>query len=243
MANTARWVLLASLLTLGTALAQDVGDLEIIVVPAEAVITVTGPDGYAETFTGSQTLEGLVVGTYIIAATLEGYQPIEERVEVVAGGLATLDTELIAVGVLEDVETVPAEVDATIQVPQGPAGPPGPPGPIGPRGPAGAAGPPGPQGETGPPGPPGPQGEQVKRVPQGRWVRRDLLVLKVNKVNKARPVQQDRPDLRVSRAKPVLSALPDHKVRRAAWVLPVPADLPVPRVPVVQPAHKVTSAL
>ena len=76
--------------------AAEAGALEITLDPAETVITVTGPDGYAEEFTGSQTLEGLAPGEYVIAATLEGYQPTETTVEVAPGEVLPVEVILEA---------------------------------------------------------------------------------------------------------------------------------------------------
>ncbi len=73
------------------------GGMQLTLEPAEAVVTITGPDGYAEEITGgSQTLDGLVPGEYIIAATLEGYQPSETQVEVAPGEVVPVEILLEA---------------------------------------------------------------------------------------------------------------------------------------------------
>ena len=76
--------------------AAEAGALELTLDPAETVITVTGPDGYTEEFTGSQTLDGLAPGEYVIAATLEGYQPTETTVEVAPGEVLPVEVILEA---------------------------------------------------------------------------------------------------------------------------------------------------
>ena len=76
--------------------AAEAGALELTLDPTETVITVTGPDGYAEEFTGSQTLEGLVPGEYVIAATLEGYQPTETTIQVAPGEVLPVEVILEA---------------------------------------------------------------------------------------------------------------------------------------------------
>ena len=72
------------------------GAMNITFEPADAIVNITGPDGFTQELTSSQTLEGLAPGEYVVAATLEGYQPSETRVEITAGEVVPVDIILEA---------------------------------------------------------------------------------------------------------------------------------------------------
>ena len=74
----------------------ETGAMDVTFEPAGAVVTITGPDGFTQELTGSQTVEGLVPGEYVIAATLEGFEPSETRVEVAPGEVVPVDIILEA---------------------------------------------------------------------------------------------------------------------------------------------------
>ena len=74
----------------------ETGAMNVTFEPAGAVVNITGPDGFTQELTSSQTLEGLAPGEYVVAATLEGYQPSETRVEVAAGEVVPVDIILEA---------------------------------------------------------------------------------------------------------------------------------------------------
>ncbi len=86
---------------------------------ADAEYVVTGPNGYSETFAGSTTLENLVPGTYVVAATGEGYQlarsvfdvQVSQRTELVPV-LVTVETASVSVeGDTEGDAATPAFAD------------------------------------------------------------------------------------------------------------------------------------
>lgn len=64
----------------------------LVVTNVEAVVSVTGPDGYHRDFTGEQEIEitDLEDGTYSVAATAPGFGLVEGRVRVANGQEATL---------------------------------------------------------------------------------------------------------------------------------------------------------
>ena len=74
----------------------ETGAMNVTFDPAGAVVNITGPDGFTQELTSSQTLEGLAPGEYVVAATLEGYQPSETRVEVAAGEVVPVEIILEA---------------------------------------------------------------------------------------------------------------------------------------------------
>ncbi len=63
----------------------DVGALNIYVVPPLANVTVTGPDGYNETFRGSQMLADLKPGMYTAKASLPVFGNDANEMAVVVG--------------------------------------------------------------------------------------------------------------------------------------------------------------
>ena len=70
---------------------QGQGSLEIIISPQAAqgaTVSVTGPDGYDQNFTGEQSLSELLPGTYVVSGTLRAYQPAATQAEVQADGTA-----------------------------------------------------------------------------------------------------------------------------------------------------------
>ena len=71
----------------------ETGAMNVTFDPAGAVVNITGPDGFTQELTSSQTLDGLAPGEYVVAATLEGYQPSETRITVAAG--ETVPVEII----------------------------------------------------------------------------------------------------------------------------------------------------
>ncbi|MDQ3398032.1 MAG: hypothetical protein M3511_09730 [Deinococcota bacterium] len=104
--------------------AADMGMLEITVNPPEAedaVITVVGPDGYEENFTGPQAVSDLAPGTYLISATHEDYEAVSQEVQLEAGQTATVELNLEgdATGAQEDAtaqeDTVAQETATTDQ--------------------------------------------------------------------------------------------------------------------------------
>lgn len=58
------------------------GSLRLRLSPADSRVTVTGPNGFLETFQGSATLRELAAGRYFVNATRSGYQPLARQVEV-----------------------------------------------------------------------------------------------------------------------------------------------------------------
>jgi hypothetical protein len=70
------------------------GSLEVRVEPEDAVIAVAGPEQYAGQFSGSGTVTGLPVGTYVVTVTRLGYETVDEEVEVREGETATLEISL-----------------------------------------------------------------------------------------------------------------------------------------------------
>jgi hypothetical protein len=73
---------------------EDMGALEVTVEPADAIVSIVGPDGYEDTFQGSQTFSNLPAGSYVVSATREGYEPASEEVEVEEGETATVELTL-----------------------------------------------------------------------------------------------------------------------------------------------------
>jgi len=70
------------------------GSLNVNVSPANATVTVTGPDGYSADFTGNQFLTGLAAGQYLAKATAPGFVDSEASVNVVIGQTSTLSLDL-----------------------------------------------------------------------------------------------------------------------------------------------------
>ncbi|XOB98933.1 PEGA domain-containing protein [Deinococcota bacterium DY0809b] len=74
--------------------APTTGSLAISVTPADATISVAGPNGFSQTFTGSKLLEDLEPGSYTISASKDGYVPQDKAVVVEAGQTTSVDFAL-----------------------------------------------------------------------------------------------------------------------------------------------------
>jgi outer membrane murein-binding lipoprotein Lpp len=77
--------------------AQNLGILEVRISPSNAQLTLSGP-GLEEPveFEGNETFEGLEPGEYTLTAMAEGYQTLEEIVEVRAAERLEVEIELAA---------------------------------------------------------------------------------------------------------------------------------------------------
>ena len=88
--------------TLGAYTPYDNPDLGSVVITSEitdAEIVVTGPNGYSESFETQATLNDLPPGTYVVAATDEGYGTSRNVFEVRAGERLETTTAAVATGV------------------------------------------------------------------------------------------------------------------------------------------------
>jgi len=72
-------------LALEPILTDEVGALNVTVTPTSAVVVVTGPDNFTQTFTGSQMLAGLAPGLYLAEATAASFYDDSIAINVVAG--------------------------------------------------------------------------------------------------------------------------------------------------------------
>ena len=66
-------------------LTSEVGALNVTVNPESAVVVVTGPDNFTQTFTGNQMLANLAPGQYLAAATATAFYDATSGINVVAG--------------------------------------------------------------------------------------------------------------------------------------------------------------
>ena len=74
--------------------APDTGSLAVNVTPADATVSVAGPNGFSQTFTGSKLLEGLEPGSYTVSASKDGYVPQDKAIVVEAGQTTTVEIAL-----------------------------------------------------------------------------------------------------------------------------------------------------
>ena len=75
-----------------------VGALALSVSPASAAVTVTGPDSYSESFTGSEALVDLAPGEYAATAQATGYEAQTDSVTITAGNAASMSLWLRPIG-------------------------------------------------------------------------------------------------------------------------------------------------
>ncbi|WP_172959880.1 PEGA domain-containing protein [Thermus scotoductus] len=75
-------------------LAPTKGNLAVNVTPADAQVTVTGPNNYNQTFTGGKLLTDLEPGAYTVTASKQGYVTASKSAVVEAGKTTTVDLVL-----------------------------------------------------------------------------------------------------------------------------------------------------
>ena len=72
---------------------DELGDLEVIA-EGSTTIDIVGPGGFSQTFVGTKQLRDLLPGSYIVAASEEGYESIQYTAEVSANTEITLPITL-----------------------------------------------------------------------------------------------------------------------------------------------------
>ncbi len=73
----------------------------VTVSPATAEVELTGPDGFSETFDGSEVFAGLAPGEYEATASVDGYEEETDSVEVLARVTSVLTLNLRPTGSTE----------------------------------------------------------------------------------------------------------------------------------------------
>jgi trimeric autotransporter adhesin len=96
-----------------------VGSLNVDVTPASAIVVVTGPASFTQTFTGDKLLTDLAPGQYTAKATATGFGEVTKSINVTAGGRSSISLDLNATVGSLNVNVNPAS--ATVVV-TGPAG-------------------------------------------------------------------------------------------------------------------------
>jgi len=74
--------------------ATTVGALNVNVNREAAIVVVTGPAGYSQTFSGNQLLFDLVPGQYVASATADGFDAASGQINVVAGFTSGISLDL-----------------------------------------------------------------------------------------------------------------------------------------------------
>ena len=90
------------LIILEPMLTDEVGALNVTVNPASAVVVVTGPDDFTQTFTGNQILADLAPGQYLAEATATGFYDDFGEINVVAGQTSHLSLVLDPMSIISE---------------------------------------------------------------------------------------------------------------------------------------------